>query len=48
MPFFQRGCEGSNGITEMKTLLYGYRGSEPVDLDVFADFASRFSVIALS
>lgn len=31
----------------MKTLLEGYRGSKPADLDAFAEFASRFSVIAV-
>jgi hypothetical protein len=31
----------------MKTLLEGYRGSDPVDIDAFAQMASKFSLIAV-
>ena len=46
-PFSKEAVKQALGSLKMKTLLDGYRGSEPADLDAFADFASRFSVIAL-
>ena len=46
-PFSNEAVKQALGSLKMKTLLDGYRGSEPADLDAFADFASRFSVIAL-
>ena len=46
-PFSKEAAKEALGSLKMKTLLDGYRGSEPADLDAFADFASRFSMIAL-
>ena len=48
----QIDSERRSTITEleslkMKTLLEGYRGSDPVDIDAFAQMASRFSLIAV-
>jgi hypothetical protein len=46
-PFSKEGVKEAMGSLKMKTLLDGYRGSEPDDLDAFVDFASRFFLIAL-
>ena len=46
-PFSKEAAKEALGSLKMKTILDGYRGSEPADLDTFADFASRFSLIAL-
>ena len=46
-PFSKEMAKNALSKLKMKTLLEGYRGSEPADLDAFAEFASRFSVIAV-
>ena len=46
-PFSKEMAKNALSKLKMKTLLEGYRGSKPVDLDAFAEFASRFSVIAV-
>ena len=46
-PFSKEMAKNALSKLKMKTLLEGYRGSKPADLDAFAEFASRFSVIAV-
>ena len=46
-PFSKEAAKRAVESLKMKTLLEGYRGSKPVDLDAFAEFASRFSLIAV-
>ena len=46
-PFSKEMAKNALSKLKMKTLLEGYRGSEPADLDAFSEFASRFSVIAV-
>jgi len=46
-PFSKEMAKKALSKLKMKTLLEGYRGSKPADLDAFAEFASRFSVIAV-
>ena len=46
-PFSQKAAKEAVKSLKMKSLFEGYRGSKPVDLDAFAEFASRFSMIAL-
>ena len=46
-PFSKEMAKNALSKLKMKTLLEGYRGSRPADLDAFAEFASRFSVIAV-
>ena len=46
-PFSKEMAKNALSKLTMKTLLEGYRGSKPADLDAFAEFASRFSVIAV-
>jgi len=46
-PFSKEMAKKALSKLKMKTLLGGYRGSKPADLDAFAEFASRFSVIAV-
>lgn len=46
-PFSKELAKNALSKLKMKTLLEGYRGSKPADLDAFAEFASRFSVIAV-
>ena len=46
-PFSKKMAKKALSKLKMKTLLGGYRGSKPADLDAFAEFASRFSVIAV-
>ena len=46
-PFSKEMVKKALSKLKMKTLLEGYRGSKPADLDAFAEFASRFSVIAV-
>ncbi|GIT36319.1 MAG: acetyl-CoA synthetase [Gammaproteobacteria bacterium] len=46
-PFSKQAAKEALKSLKMKSLFEGYRGSKPVDLDAFAEFASRFSMIAL-
>ena len=46
-PFSKEMAKNALSKLKMKTLLEGYRGSKPADLDAFAEFASRFSMIAV-
>ena len=46
-PFSKEAAKKAVESLKMKTLLEGYRGSKPADLDAFAEFASRFSMIAI-
>ena len=46
-PFSKETAKKAVESLKMKTLLEGYRGSKPADLDAFAEFASRFSMIAI-
>jgi acyl-CoA synthetase (NDP forming) len=46
-PFSKEMAKKALSKLKMKTLLEGYRGSKPADLDAFSEFASRFSVIAV-
>ena len=46
-PFSKQAAKEAAKSLKMKSLFEGYRGSKPVDLDAFAEFASRFSMIAL-
>ena len=46
-PFTKEMAKKALSKLKMKTLLEGYRGSKPVDLESFAEFTSRFSVIAV-
>ena len=46
-PFSKEMAKKALSKLKMKTLLEGYRGSKPADLDAFAEFASRFSMIAV-
>ena len=46
-PFSKEMAKKALSKLKMKTLLEGYRRSKPADLDAFAEFASRFSVIAV-
>jgi len=46
-PFSKKTAKEAVNSLKMKSLFEGYRGSKPVDLDAFAEFASRFSMIAL-
>ena len=46
-PFSKQAAKEALKSLKMKSLFKGYRGSKPVDLDAFAEFASRFSMIAL-
>ena len=46
-PFSKEMAKNALSKLKMKTLLEGYRGSKPADLDAFAEFASRFSVITV-
>ena len=46
-PFSKEMAKNALSKLKMKTLLEGYRGSKPADLDAFSEFASRFSMIAV-
>ena len=46
-PFSKQAAKEALKSLKMKSLFEGYRGSNPADLDAFAEFASRFSMIAL-
>ena len=46
-PFSKEAAKEAMGSLKMKTLLDGYRGSKPADIDAFAEVASRFSMIAM-
>ena len=46
-PFSKEAAKKAVESLKMRTLLEGYRGSKPADLDAFAEFASRFSMIAI-
>ena len=46
-PFSKQAAKEALKSLKMKRLFEGYRGSNPADLDAFAEFASRFSMIAL-
>ena len=46
-PFSKQAAKEALESLKMKSLFEGYRGSNPADLDAFAEFASRFSMIAL-
>ena len=46
-PFSKELAKNALSKLKMKTLLEGYRGSKPADLDAFSEFASRFSMIAV-
>ena len=46
-PFSEEIAKKAIESLEMKTLLEGYRGSDPVDIDAFAQMASKFSLIAV-
>ena len=46
-PFTKEMAKKALSKLKMKTLLEGYRGSKPVDLESFAEFTSRFSVITV-
>ena len=46
-PFSKEVAKKAVESLKMRILLEGYRGSKPADLDAFAEFASRFSMIAI-
>ena len=46
-PFSNNKAKQAIESLKMKTLLEGYRGSDPVDIDAFAQMASKFSLIAV-
>jgi acyl-CoA synthetase (NDP forming) len=46
-PFSNNKAKQAIESLKMKTMLEGYRGSDPVDIDAFAQMASRFSLIAV-
>jgi hypothetical protein len=46
-PFSNNKAKQAIESLKMKTLLEGYRGSDPVDIDEFAQMASKFSLIAV-
>ena len=46
-PFSKQAAKEAVKSLKMRSLFGGYRGSNPADLDAFAEFASRFSIIAV-